>query len=125
MSNRQLDQSPRPTGRDLEPWLQRAWVGVAAVPLFFMIAFAVGEGTYAVMGYQPENADAPIWAVVVASALVLAVVLVPCVSAVYCGRRAIKRGDHRGRYPAALGAIAGIGLITLTIVSEVGDAVRR
>jgi TctA family transporter len=124
MINRQLDQAPEPTARDSAPWLRRAWVGVATVPLFFIIAFAVGEGIYAVMGYKPENADAPVWAVVVTSALVLAVVLIPCVSAVYYGRRAIKHGDHRGLYPAVIGAIAGLGLITLTIVSEVGNAVR-
>jgi hypothetical protein len=94
------------------------------VPLFFFIAFAVGEGIYALMGYKPENADAPVWAVIVASALVLLVVLIPCVAAVYSGRRAIKSGDRRGMYPAVIGAVAAVGWVVLTIVTEVGNVVR-
>lgn len=124
MSNRQLDRAPEPTIRDSNPWLRRAWAGVALVPLFFFVAFAVGEGVYALMGYQPENADAPIWAVVGASALAVLVVLIPCVAAVYFGRRAIKGGDRRGVFPAVIGAVAAVGWVVLTIVSEVGNVVR-
>jgi hypothetical protein len=74
------------------------------------------------MGYKPETADAPDWADVVASVLVVAVVLLPCVSAVYFGRRASEAGDRRGVYPVVVGALAGIGWITLTIVTAVGNA---
>lgn len=125
MSNRQLDRAPEPAARDSSPWLLRAWVGVALVPLFFFIAFAVGEGIYALMGYQPENADAPVWAVVGASAPAILLVLIPCVAAVYSGRRAIKSGDRRGVFPAVIGAVAAVGWVVLTIVSEVGNLVRR
>lgn len=125
MSDRQLHRAPEPTVRDSNLWLRRAWVGVALVPVFFFVAFAVGEGVYALMGYKPENADAPVWAVVVASALVVVVVLIPCVAAVYFGRRATKAGDRRGMYPAVIGAVAGFGWVVLTIVSEVGNVVRR
>jgi hypothetical protein len=124
MSDRQLDRAPEPTGRDTILWLRRAWASVALVPMFFFIAFAVGESIYALLGYMPENADAPVWVVVVASALVVAVVLIPSVAAVYFGRRAIKTGDRRGMYPAVIGAVAGVGWVVLTIVSEVGNAVR-
>lgn len=125
MSNRQLDRVPEPTARSSNPWLRRAWAGVALVPLFFFVAFAVGEGIYALMGYKPEDADAPVWAVVGASALVLLVVLIPCMAAVYFGRRAIKDGDRRGVFPAVIGAVAAVGWVVLTIVSEVGNVVRR
>jgi hypothetical protein len=93
--------------------------------LFFFIAVAVGEGLYAWMGYKPENADAPVWAVAVVSALTVVVVLIPCVAAVYFGRRALEGGDRRGLLPAAIGAVAGVGWVVLTIVSEVGNVVRR
>lgn len=124
MSDRQLDRAPVPTAPDSNPWLRRAWVSVALVPVFFFIAFAVGEGIYALMGYKPENADAPVWADVVASALIVAVVLIPSVAAVYFGRRATKAGDRHGVYPAVIGAVAGLGWVTLTIVTAVGNAVR-
>ena len=102
MSVREVHESSEPTAGDSGPCLRRAWAGVALVPVFFVIAFAVGEGIYAVMGYRPEDADAPIWAVVAASAVVLLVVLIPCVAAVHFGRRAVKGGDRRGAVPAVI-----------------------
>ncbi len=125
MTNRQLHRAPEPAAPDSAPWLRRAWVSVALIPVFFFIAFAAGEGIYALMGYRPENADAPVWAVVVASALVVLVVVIPCVAAVYFGRRSIRAGSRRGVYPAVVGAVAGVGWLALTIVTDVGDLVRR
>ncbi len=87
MGDRRLDQAPGPTSRGAGPWLARAWVAVALIPVFFVIGFAVGEGVYALMGYRPENADAPVWAVVLASMVILVVVETPCVAAAYSGRR--------------------------------------
>lgn len=115
----------RSTRRDDGPWLGRAWGAVVSVPAFFLIAFAVGEGMYALLGYKPENADAPIWVVVVAVVPTLLVTLIPCVAAMVCGRRATNGGDRRGVVPLVVGAIAGLGMLVLTIVSEVGDIVRR
>jgi hypothetical protein len=121
----QVDQPPTRTSSDSGPWLGRAWIAVALVPVFFFIAFAVGEGMYALMGYKPENADAPVLVVLVALIPVVAVVLIPCVAAVLFGRRANKGGDSRGILPLVIGAIAGVGVLVLTIVSEVGNVVRR
>ncbi|HEV7204151.1 MAG TPA: hypothetical protein VGN18_06040 [Jatrophihabitans sp.] len=111
--------------RSATPWLGRAWTAVALVPVFFLIAFAVGEIMYAVLGYQPENADAPTWAVVVALGPTLVVALTPCLAAMLFGHRATRAGDRRGLVPLALGAIAGTAILVLTVVSEVGDAIRR
>lgn len=122
MSNSQLDRPPAVATADT--WIRRAWVGVALVPVFFLVAFAVGEGMYALLGYKPENADAPVWAVAVVSALVVLVVLIPCVVAVHFGRRAVKAGDRRGMLPAVLAAVAGAGIVVLTIVSELGNVLR-
>jgi len=74
---------------------------VALIPVFFFLGFAVGEVLYAVLGYKPENDDAPLWADLVASLAVLAVTLVPCIGAVMYGRRAgraprpLRGGLHR------------------------------
>lgn len=80
---------------------------------------------YALLGYEPANADAPGWVDLVALAPVVVVVLLPCAAAVLFGRRVTKGGDRRGVVPLVIGAIAGAGLLVLTIVSEVGDIVRR
>lgn len=98
---------------------------MALTPVFFVIAFAVGEGAYAVLGYAPENADAPLWVVLVTSALVLLVLAVPCVAAVVYGRRCIRAGDRRGVAPLVIASLAWLGALVLTVVSEVGNAVRR
>lgn len=124
MSTDQLKRPSHRAAREPEPWLGRAWAAVATTPLFFAIAFAVGEGMYALLGYKPENADAPVWAVVVALVPVLVVALLPCAAAVFSGRRAIAGGDRRARLPLGLGVLIGVGLLTLTIVSEVGNVLR-
>jgi hypothetical protein len=50
--------------------------------------------------------------------------LLPCLAAVFFGRRANQAGDRRGRLPAVLGAGAGLGWLVLAIVSEVGNLLR-
>ena len=125
MSTHQVERPPARPPRDSVLWLRRAWTAVALVPVFFFIGFAVGQGMYALLGYKPENADAPVWVDVVALVPVLLVVLIPCTAAVLFGRKANRDGDHRGIYPLVIGVIAGVGLLVLTIVSEVGDIVRR
>lgn len=125
MSTSQIQRPPARTPRDPGRWLRRAWTAVALVPVFFFLGFAVGEGMYAVMGYDPATGNAPIWVDLVALAPVLVVVLIPCAAAVFFGRRATTVADRRGMVPLVIGAIAGVGLLVLTVVSEVADIVRR
>lgn len=101
-------------------WVHRAWIAVALIPVFFMVAFAVGYALYDLMGYQPENDDAPFWVDLVCTVLILALALVPCVGAAYFGRRAHRVGDRRGRVPLGLGALAGLGLTIISFVTLVG-----
>ena len=124
MSTRQSDDRPGTAPAEAGSWLARAWLGVALIPVSFFVAFAVGEGAYAVLGYQPENADAPLWVVVVTSVLVLLVVIAPCATAVHYGRRAMTVDRRRGVVPLAIGWLVGAGAVVLTVVSEVGNALR-
>ena len=122
MNTKHLQNAPEQAPRDSASWLGRAWTAVALMPVFFFVAFAVGEGLYALLGYQPENADAPAWVVLVALAPTFAVVQIPCVAAVLFGNRAKKGGDRRG---TVIGVIVDVGWLVLTIVSEVGNIVRQ
>jgi hypothetical protein len=97
---------------------------VALVPVFLLAAFAAGEAGYAALGYAPENADAPAWVVVVVSTLVVIIAAIPCAAAVLYGRRCLGSGDRRGILPLVIGALVLTGVAALTIVSEVGNAVR-
>jgi hypothetical protein len=101
----------------------RAWVAIALIPVFFLIAMGVGEGLSSLLGY-PSGGDAPVWVTVVTDVAATVTVLVPCLAAVFFGRRAVKAGDRRGLWPAALGTGAGLGWLILAIVSEVGDLLR-
>ena len=31
-------------------WYRRAWIAVVLIPVFFILAFAVGQGLYSLMG---------------------------------------------------------------------------
>lgn len=94
----------------------RAWVSVALIPVFFIVALAVGYLTYDLLGYKPENDDAPLWADVVVAAAVLIPLWIPCGAAISFGRQATRAGDRRGFVPLALGVVAGVGFTTLSLV---------
>jgi hypothetical protein len=102
-------------------WIRRAWIAVALIPVFFVLAFAFGYVLYDLMGYQPENDDAPFFVDLVCTVAILAVALVPCVGAAYLGRRAHSVGDRRGLIPLGLGALAGLGLTIISLVTLVAS----
>ena len=109
---------PRPALTSSQPdLLARAWTGVALIPVFFFVGFAVGELLYAVLGYKPENDDAPLWVELITSLTVLAIPLAPCIGAVTYGRRASRAGRPGARAPIAIGALAGAGLVILTALN--------
>lgn len=115
-------QGERPT--ETSPagvWLGRAWIAVALIPVFFILAFAVGQVLYSLMGYLPENAGIPLWVDLAATIPTLAVFLVPCAAAALYGRRVNSVGDRRGLAPLGIGALAGLGLLILSIVTIVSS----
>lgn len=98
----------------------RAWVAIALIPVFFFIAMAVGEGLTSLLGY-PAGGATPTWVTVVTDVAATVTVLLPCLAAVFFGRRAYKTGDRRGLLPAVLGVGASLGWLVLTIISEIGN----
>jgi len=121
MTTDQVEQptAPRPAGSG---GLARAWIAVVLIPGFFMLAFALGYVLYDLLGYQPENDDAPLWVDLVVAVLVLAVALAPCAGAVMYGRQATRGGDRRGRIPMTIGVLAGLAPTALTVVTSVAGA---
>ncbi len=98
----------------------RAWVSVVLIPAFLLVAVVVTLLLYEWFGYQPENADAPLGVDLLTAAVAIAIFLVPCVAAVLYGRRASRVGDRRGLIPLGIGALAGLSLTVLTVVSTLG-----
>jgi hypothetical protein len=124
MKTIQHSQRRTPTPDAASTWLTRAWGGVALVPVFFLLAFAAGEGLYSAFGYS-SGGTAPVWVEIIVLVAVLAICLVPCVAAAYAGQRASGAGDRRGRIPAAIGLLAGAAWIVMSLVSTIADLVRR
>ena len=123
MSNATQGQRPTQTP-PAGVWLGRAWIAVALVPVFFIVGFAVAEVLYSLMGYLPGNAGIPLWVDLVATIPTVAVWLVPCAAAVLYGRRANSLGDRRAVVPLCIGALAGLGLLLLPIVTIIGNLSR-
>ncbi len=100
--------------------MTRAWTSVVLIPAFVLVSVVVTSLLYEWFGYKPESGDAPLWVDLVTAVVALAISLVPCVAAVLYGQRALRIGDHRGWIPLGIGALAGLSLTTLTVVSTLG-----
>jgi hypothetical protein len=98
----------------------RAWVSVALIPAFLLASVLLVSVLYAWFGYKPENADAPLWVDLVTALVAIVVFLLPCVTAVLYGRQANRAGDRRGLIPLGIGALVGLSLTALTVVSTLG-----
>jgi len=107
---------PKPTSP-----LGRAWVAIALIPVFFVVAIAAGEGTISGLGY-PVGGDYPWWVSLLSDLAAVAVVLVPCVAAVIFGAKAKRVGARRALIPIVIGALVGVAWLVLAIVSEIGPA---
>jgi hypothetical protein len=102
-------------------WLGRAWIAVALIPVVFILSFAVAQVLYSLMGYVPEEAGIPLWVDLVATIPAIAAFLVPCAAAVLYGRRAKGVGDRRGLIPLGIGALAGLWLLILSVVTIISS----
>lgn len=97
--------------------LTRAWIAVATIPVAFIVAFAVGEGLYALLGYKPEDATEPFWVALVAGVPAIVLFLVPCVGAIWYGNRARAQGSHAALLPMVIGAVLGAWMVIMNLVS--------
>lgn len=97
--------------------LARAWVSVALVPVFFLVAFAAAQGIYALTGYDPSaGATPPLWADVAAGLPALLILLLPCAAAVAYGLRAYREGARSGLVPVVLAALVAAGGVLLVVL---------
>jgi hypothetical protein len=106
-----------PTTQTRSP-ADRAWKAVLLIPVAFVAALVVGQVLYTLLGYQPEDDDAPLWADLVASVPTLLVFLAPCAAAVSFGRQ------EKRLVPLVIGALAGLGMTVLTVVTVVAGELR-
>ncbi len=109
------DHPARPAGA---PFTRRAWWSLLGFVQSLGLAFLIGEGLISALGYPAGGAEqAPWWAALIATTPALIVFVLPAVSAVYFGRRAMRHGDDRARIPMALAVILAAGFILLNGIS--------
>jgi len=104
-------------------WVFRSWVAVALIPVFFFAAFLVGYFLYGLFGYVPENMEAPAWLELTVGVVALTLFLVPCAGAVFYGWVANKAHDRRGLVPLAIGAVLGIWMTVVSVITVVSAMV--
>jgi hypothetical protein len=97
--------------------LTRSWIAVALIPVAFVLAFVVGEGLYALLGYKPEDATEPLWVLLVAGVPAIVLFLVPCVAAVWYGNKARVEGHRAAVLPLVVGAVLGLWMLVMNTVS--------
>ena len=105
------------------PSLGRAWAAVAAIPVFTFLSFAAGVATLSAFGYSSGGGE-PLWVDIVVDLAATGVLLLPCVAAVFFGHRARRAGVRGAAIPMVVGAVVGVAGIVLTVVTEIGNAVR-
>jgi MFS family permease len=106
-----------------DPSLVRAWAAVVLIPVFAILSFAAGVAVLSAFGYT-SGGDEPLWVDLVVALVVNAVLLVPCVAAVLFGRRARHMGVRGAAVPIVIGFVVGAAGIALTVVTEIGNALR-
>ena len=94
-----------------------AWVSVASLPIAFVMAMLTGEGLLAMMGYgSGDGTMVPIGVVLIAGVPALLLLVAPAVTAVLCGRRAVRAGRTAGRVPATIGGAIGLLALILNVL---------
>ena len=106
-----------------DPSLRRSWAAVLVMPVFVILSFAAGVVTLSAFGYS-SGGDEPLWVDLIVDVVVMAVWLVPCVAAVFFGRRARAAGERRAIWPIVIGGLVGAAGLLLTAVTEIGNAMR-
>jgi hypothetical protein len=97
-----------------------AWWSLLGFVVTFFLAFGVGEGLASLLGHPPGgDQPAELWVMVAAGLPALLVFALPAVPAVLLGLRAVRLGDPRGRYPAAVALVVAGGFVLLNLVSGV------
>lgn len=100
------------------PLTRRAWWSLLGFVPSFGLAFLIGEGLISAIGYPSGGAEqAPWWAALIAVTPALGVFVLPAVSAVYFGRRAMRCGDNGARIPMALALVVAAGFVLLNGIS--------
>ena len=102
--------------------VRNAWLSVLLLPIAFGLAFLIGEGLIALLGYPVGGAasDVPLWAKLLAVIPALLVFCLPALVSSWFARRAAAHGDRRGWVPASILAVVALAFITMNLLAGLG-----
>lgn len=110
----------QPAAREATSATRWAWASLLGFVPSFVLAFLVGEGLISALGYPTGGSgQAPWWAALAASVPALVVFVLPAVSAVHFGRRAMRLGNDRARLPMLLAIVGASVFVVMNGLSAI------
>ena len=99
---------------------RRAWIAAAFIPVGFVVSMVVGEGLFALQGYDSAAEDVPAGAIAVAGGFGIMALEIPCIVTWILGRRAVAANEPQGRVPALVAVVVGGAFLLMNLVGVVG-----
>lgn len=99
--------------------LRRAWVGVALVPVAFVVAMLVGDGVGSLLGHESGSVDPTLEVFLLAGLPATVIGLAPAVFALVNGRRAEREGEPQGLVPTVIGAVVALYWVATPVLTGV------
>ena len=104
--------------------LHQAWWSLLLFPLSFVMAFVVGEGIPAWIGYPEPSLDStPWWVVTMAVVPALLVFAAPLLVTSHFTRKAVAEGEREGRLPLIIAAVAVSGFVAMNLLSGIAQLI--
>ena len=104
--------------------LRQAWWSLLLFPVSFVLAFVVGEGIPAWLGYAEPSLDStPWWVIAVAVVPAVVVFAAPLLVTAHFSREAVAEREPGGRLPLVVAAMAVGGFVALNLLGGLAQLV--
>jgi hypothetical protein len=104
--------------------LHQAWWSLLLFPVSFVVAFVVGEGIPAWLGYsQPSLDSTPWWVVTVAVVPALLLFAAPLLVTAHFSGKAVAGGEPGGRLPVIVAAAVVGGFVALNLLGGLAQLI--
>lgn len=99
---------------------RRAWMSLLLYPVALVLAFLIGEGSAALLGYDGGE-EVPWYVPVVAGVPAVLLFVVPGLLALRFGRRAMRGGDPRGLAPVVVGTVVAVAFVGTNLLGFIAQ----
>lgn len=97
--------------------MHQAWWSLLLFPVSFVVAFVVGEGIPAWLGYAEPSLDTtPWWVIALAVVPAVLVFAAPLLVTAHFSRTSVSEGHREGRLPLLVAAGAVGGFVALNLL---------